>query len=499
MDGQTEQDLFLLRDLRKRNLIVCLVVTLLAALALVMMLSLHTSAANGIKIMIPAIVLPAALWYSYLTRSLERWIPITAILGLFVITLIPVIQNPGALTLGTCSFLVLGVGIVHNRPRLVATAAVAGLATIIIVYIIAPKDSYNFISEPMFIFYYSLTAVVLLIQSYLSSGVLKHVSELSRNATQLLESERQRDKVTTGATHTIAESMGEIRSASVTTQTSLAEMNTAFQEMSSGVTSQTEAIAGISENIFNSNQKLNTMVKYQDGLVALVSQTDAASHEGGKVISELTGTIDGLHESMTEMKTEISSLISNIHQISELTSSIQEISSQTALLSLNASIEAARAGEHGRGFEVVANEIRKLADLTEKSAKKITDNIIQATRQADLSQSQLEENQGHMRQSLELVEKTEEAFRAIDSIVEQLSKGSGGLTEVTASVKHSTEEIEQAVSDFVAVSEQSSATLEELLATVDHLAAQNAPLVERIEETDLAVKQLIAMKNSKSA
>lgn len=111
MDGQTEQDLFLLRDLRKRNLIVCLVVTLLAALALVMMLSLHTSAANGIKIMIPAIVLPAALWYSYLTRKLEQWIPITAIFGLFIITLIPVIQNPGALTLGTCSFLVLGVGL----------------------------------------------------------------------------------------------------------------------------------------------------------------------------------------------------------------------------------------------------------------------------------------------------------------------------------------------------------------------------------------------------
>ncbi|WP_435922830.1 methyl-accepting chemotaxis protein [Paenibacillus sp. DYY-L-2] len=194
------------------------------------------------------------------------------------------------------------------------------------------------------------------------------------------------------------------------------------------------------------------------------------------------------------MKNDISALIANIHHISELTSSIQEIAGQTSLLALNASIEAARAGEQGRGFEVVAHEIRKLADMTNASAKEITDNVGQATRQADLSHLRLSENVDNMKRSLELVDQTKQAFGTIDRSVGELSEGASGISALADTVKGTSSEIEHAVNDFVAVIEQSSATLEELLATVDTLTAQNEPMVIRIEETDKAVKQLIDMK-----
>ncbi|MNC39634.1 Methyl-accepting chemotaxis protein 4 [compost metagenome] len=197
---------------------------------------------------------------------------------------------------------------------------------------------------------------------------------------------------------------------------------------------------------------------------------------------------------MNEMKEEISALISNIHQISEFTTSIQEIANQTSLLSLNASIEAARAGEQGRGFEVVAHEIRKLAELTNQSAVQITENLTQATRQADLSNVRLEENVEQMKRSLELVDQTRDAFSTIGSSVGSLSKDASDISATAGSVKGSTEEIELAVNDFVAVIEQSSATLEEMFATVETLTSQNEVMVNRIGDTDQAVKKLLTIE-----
>ena len=226
-----------------------------------------------------------------------------------------------------------------------------------------------------------------------------------------------------------------------------------------------------------------------------VSGTEEASSVGLEVVQQLTGTINGFHEHMKEMMGDVGGLIANIRQIDEFTASIREIAEQTSLLSLNASIEAARAGEEGKGFEVVAHEIRKLADLTNQSAKQITENVGLATRQADLSQARLEENMSSMEQSLEMVSRTKHAFTSIGYRVGELSQGAEDLSVTADSVKRKTMEIDHAMTDFVAVMQQSSATLQQLLATVDTLTSKNLPVVRRIEETDHAIKQLVALEH----
>jgi len=99
-----------------------------------------------------------------------------------------------------------------------------------------------------------------------------------------------------------------------------------------------------------------------------------------------------------------------------------------------------------------------------------------------------------MQQSLELVEQTRRNFQVIDSYVSELSEDAESISSKVGGVKNASEYVEEAVNDFVAVIQQSSATLEELLATVDSLTSQNEPMVQRIEETDQAVKQLIVME-----
>ncbi|WP_068778851.1 methyl-accepting chemotaxis protein [Paenibacillus sp. GM2] len=495
MAGNQQQEQYIYQDMRKRNQLICSIITVTVVITLLLLLASSSEVSSSVNIMIPNAVLLIAVWTLHLARRFEKWISIVSIVGMFVISIVSFIDGGGTTSKVLSAFFVLSIGLMYNSQKVVWTGFVAGLILIFTNHYIF-VDDHLATSETIFtyMFYYLLASTVLIAQSYLSRRMMRHVNSLSEEVTERLNKELEREKVTAEATLTISNSISEIRDNSQDNQKAFQEMNVAFQEMASGATAQTETVGSISDHIYTSNQKVNHLFAQLDQLVGTVRAAKQSSVDGSDVVERLTGTIDVFNSNMNSMIEEIGALVANIHLISELTSSIQEIASQTSLLSLNASIEAARAGEQGRGFEVVAQEIRKLAELTNGSAAQITENIGQATRQADLSQIRLEENVVSMKQSLLLVNQTQKAFQSITHSVGELASGASEIAEVTTSVKESTEEIERSISDFVAVVEQSSATLQELLATVDNLTAQNQPLVHRIEQTDQAVKQLITME-----
>ncbi|MBW4838591.1 MAG: hypothetical protein KZY74_04285, partial [Paenibacillaceae bacterium] len=391
MAGQDVND-YLYRDLRKRNLLICSTVTTTVFLSFIVLLGLRANAAVVSLIVVPGVLILGLVWGSYLSRKKENLIPYVAVVGTFISAMITVLQGGGGPLGALSAFFILSIGIMYNNFRVVMTALGAALAVIAFKYLAYPEPAGQSSNLVVMLYFFAVTAWVLLAQSSLGRKMMDNSAKMNQETTELLARELEREKITSEATQTIAVSIGEIRGNSQDNYHAFQEMATAFQEMASGAAAQTETIGGISENIVTSNGYINRMTSALGDLVTTVSETKVASDEGAAVIGQLTGTIDRFHANMNGMKEDIGALIGNIHLIAELTASIREIAEQTGLLSLNASIEAARAGEQGRGFEVVANEIRKLADLTNESAKRITDNVGQATRQADLSQVRLEEN-----------------------------------------------------------------------------------------------------------
>ncbi len=245
--------------------------------------------------------------------------------------------------------------------------------------------------------------------------------------------------------------------AATSNETSTSSQNlAALSEESSASTEQVAASAAQFLSILEGlGDRINDIAESTENVFEL-------SQEGRKDMLGISEQINAMLSFAAETNEALSALMKSSVAISDVMDVISDVADQTNLLALNAAIEAARAGEHGRGFSVVADEVRDLADQTKHSVlttRKIVDQLIHDVQQSVEAGKQNREN---IEAGQNILERTRESFEVIVDIIQKAAQDLETMSQNTVELIRSGQEISSATEEQAGTAEQLSTAAQQL-------------------------------------
>ena len=266
----------------------------------------------------------------------------------------------------------------------------------------------------------------------------------------------------------VKSSVTEVRTSSGDTSSGVTEQGHEIKKISASISEMSQAVTLVAETALNSAQSADETKKVADQGYAIVQKSYSN-------VNELLGQIDNTASVLKVLEKDS-------QEVSQVLSVITSIAEQTNLLALNAAIEAARAGEQGRGFAVVADEVRTLAQRTQESTGEIRRIIESLQTQSDKAVKAMATSQVKVNETVEENSQATEILKAISQSVTQVNEQMSYIAKSSEEQSVSAKDIDSATHSISDVAQQTSSSVQALLQASDDIDVQMANLETMIHK-----------------
>lgn len=322
------------------------------------------------------------------------------------------------------------------------------------------------------------------------------IGELALSFNQMVEDLALVVRQVSDSSMQVASSSEQLTASAQQSASAAEQVTRVITENANGTEKQLETFYEVNGAVNEMAEGMNQIARASEEMLHSSEETSTLSEQGVASITKVVAQMNEIHTTVEEATNMIHSLGRHSEDIRKITEIITGIANQTNLLALNAAIEAARAGEHGKGFAVVADEVRILAEESRKSSDQISAMIEQIQAETKKTVISMEAGNNKVEQGLAFSNEANESFFKISQSISTVANRAEHVSSSVENIQSITLKVAKAMEGAKKISEQVSngsqenaSASEEQLATMEEIASSAESLSHLAEELQMVISK----------